>query len=672
MYFETVRQSLLNEAKSSPNLLSDLAGLENYIAESYHNRSFIELLQNADDAKASKFKILKNEKLLFVANNGREFNQKDLESLCRSASSNKLRGETIGYRGIGFKSVVSFTKEIHIFSGDLEMTFSKELTHIEVPNASRVPLIRIPHILADKIKEELYSTLNILKSEGYSTIFVFTGITANEIEFEFNSFEYNSLLFLRNVIETEIFLKEKVSTIISKIILSNSESKIIFNTNGVITNWFISNTVNSSIAFSVENNEIIKLAQDEAVVHSFLPTEDKNGFGVLLNGNFSTDPSRRHLIFDSLTNEAIQLTSNHILNLFKIHLKKDEENFFLIKSIIPHSDPRMLPFGKDSFEKKLQENIKNSQLNFFKNIQLCPSWINVQDFSNVASENLNVVNKRFYEIDGFVAFAKYLGAKEINFAEIKDNINKSELSILGCVQFTQYIFKNILANKSELDFIDLKIFHSNGQRKSIEELNSESLLLDESFISLLIENGMTEFDIKQVLNKFSPNTEIENQFHKKPSVNQIQETQKASNVMDWFNKSNESTNEQIKTSIRRWRSAEEQTLELLNLNGFKLEDVSKQNIGYDLGGIDPNGNQILIEVKSISLPGQKFKLTNNEIAVAQEKQKSFYIAVVRQNEDIFEIALISDPVNNLTLNRQCVQWIWECENYEYKPMKFSI
>ena len=226
MYFETVRQSLLNEAKSSPNLLSDLAGLENYIAESYHNRSFIELLQNADDAKASKFKILKNGDLLFVANNGREFNQKDLESLCRSASSNKLRGETIGYRGIGFKSVVSFTKEIHIFSGDLELTFSKELTHREVPNASRVPLIRIPHILADKIKEELYLNLNILKSEGYSTIFVFTGITANEIESEFNSFKYNSLLFLRNVIETEIFLKEKVSTIISKTIISDRKSVV--------------------------------------------------------------------------------------------------------------------------------------------------------------------------------------------------------------------------------------------------------------------------------------------------------------------------------------------------------------------------------------------------------------------------------------------------------------
>jgi hypothetical protein len=108
------------------------------------------------------------------------------------------------------------------------------------------------------------------------------------------------------------------------------------------------------------------------------------------------------------------------------------------------------------------------------------------------------------------------------------------------------------------------------------------------------------------------------------------------------------------------------------MNGFKLEDVSKQNIGFDLSGTDPNGNEIQIEVKSITLPGQKFRLTNNEIAVAQIKQKSFFVAIVRQTDEFLEIALVSDPVNNLSLNRQCVQWIWECESYEYKPLKFKI
>lgn len=41
---DEVRHPLLEEARRSPALLSDLAGLEQYVAESYDARSFVELL----------------------------------------------------------------------------------------------------------------------------------------------------------------------------------------------------------------------------------------------------------------------------------------------------------------------------------------------------------------------------------------------------------------------------------------------------------------------------------------------------------------------------------------------------------------------------------------------------------------------------------------------------
>ena len=159
-----LRETLIAEAKSSPMLLSDLAGLEAYVSESYNSRSFIELLQNADDAKATKFYVKRSGDYLFVANNGRPFNIKDLESLCRSASSNKVRGATIGYRGIGFKSVVSFAKEVHLISGDFEITFSKELSKQIVPQANKVPLIRIPHELDKSIRIELAGEIKEIQS----------------------------------------------------------------------------------------------------------------------------------------------------------------------------------------------------------------------------------------------------------------------------------------------------------------------------------------------------------------------------------------------------------------------------------------------------------------------------------------------------------------------------
>jgi hypothetical protein len=201
-------------------------------------------------------------------------------------------------------------------------------------------------------------------------------------------------------------------------------------------------------------------------------------------------------------------------------------------------------------------------------------------------------------------------------------------------------------------------------------MNSDNIIIEESFISLLLENGLTEFDIKQGFKKILPNYNSNLLTDKKVLDNNIPK-----NIIspkdNWYN-SNQISGEKIKYGIRKWRTSEEITLEILNLNGFNLKDVSKQNIGYDLDGYDPDGKEIHIEVKSITLPGQKFKLTNNEIGVAQEKPNCFYVAVVRQTDDYFEIAMISNPIKNLNLNRQCVQWIWECSEYEYNPKRFEI
>jgi hypothetical protein len=49
-----------------------LGKVEQYIAESYKTRSFIELIQNADDANSSVFGIYSIDNMLVVANNGRQ------------------------------------------------------------------------------------------------------------------------------------------------------------------------------------------------------------------------------------------------------------------------------------------------------------------------------------------------------------------------------------------------------------------------------------------------------------------------------------------------------------------------------------------------------------------------------------------------------------------------
>jgi hypothetical protein len=129
--FKQIQKLFIDEASSAPTLFSDLAKVELYIAESYRTRAFTELLQNADDAKSTKFVVRFYDDKLIVANDGLEFTPEDLMSLCRSGSSNKKRGSgTIGYRGIGFKSLAGISSEITVISGSISFRFSKNKTKL--------------------------------------------------------------------------------------------------------------------------------------------------------------------------------------------------------------------------------------------------------------------------------------------------------------------------------------------------------------------------------------------------------------------------------------------------------------------------------------------------------------------------------------------------------------
>src|SRR5665647_353617 len=140
---ELIHKQFLDEASNSPILISDLANLEKYIAESYSGRSFIELLQNSDDAGAKRFYFsVIDDTHTIIANDGREFTEDDIISLCRSgASTKKRKGNSIGFRGIGFKSVVNYANEVHLISGSTALSFSRKLTSELLPAALNVPLI---------------------------------------------------------------------------------------------------------------------------------------------------------------------------------------------------------------------------------------------------------------------------------------------------------------------------------------------------------------------------------------------------------------------------------------------------------------------------------------------------------------------------------------------------
>ena len=679
-----LRESLITEAKSSPMLLSDLAGLEAYVSESYNSRSFIELLQNADDAKATKFYVKRSGDYLFVANNGRSFNIKDLESLCRSASSNKVRGTTIGYRGIGFKSVVSFAKEIHLISGDFQITFSKELSKQIVPQANKVPLIRIPHELDKSIRIELAGEIKEIQDEGFNTIFIFSGVLANQIDEEYTSFANTTLLFLNSIQVIKIHLSKKVTANIA-VIEENEKGRILrVSATDAISNWFVCSNSTCSIAFSMNKDKVQRLPKNEAIIHAFLPTEDSCGLGVVVNGDFSTDPSRRHLIMDETTINVISNLARLYASLLKYALANKDRN--MVDALMPYFDLKLIQLMKQSFEREFAKRVKDAFGEELSNIKLAPSWFNAEDFAKIMdSSNLPYIAPVFSEVLGLNDFLKYLGNKSEDVESLIKKVGKAEISVLGYAQIVAAGIKEVLMNHKLPSLTTTDLVISDGGLCSFKEINDNEEEIDESYIQLLIDNGISENDISLFLKKmgltkinevqFSDEEDDDDYFGNDDEEDDYddEKSYNPTSVSQWFNDADTSTKPVANNEgIQKWRSAEENTLAVLNANGFRLKDVSKQNLGFDLEGSDPNGKNIYIEVKSIDYVGQKFRMTNNEFAAAQYKPGNYYLALVYQNKDSFEISLIKDPVNRLNLTRQVVQWVWECTDYEYRPMKFSL
>lgn len=676
-----LRQSLISEAINSPMLLSDLAGMEAYVSESYNCRSFIELLQNADDVGATAFYVCRHKEYIFVANNGRPFDIKDVESLCRSASSNKVRGTSIGYRGIGFKSVVSFAREVHLVSGVFEITFSKELSNVVVPQAQRVPLIRIPHEIRPEVLEENESELARIQSMGYSTVFIFSGNTADQIDEEYTSFKYSTLLFLNSVRNIKVALSKSVTASVSDFGKNDKGRKLRIIADSQISDWLVCTRDGCSIALNIENGVIKRLPKSEALIHAFLPTEDSCGLGVIVNGDFSTDPSRRHLILDDKTKTVISNLCTIYLNLLKTCLQSiDDEAKGYLEALTPYFDAKLIQLMKLSFEKEFASQIKLQGGPLFRDIKISPSWFNATDYNKMATiMGYTTVLPIYERVAGMAVLLKYIGCKTDDVSTLVCHVNDSDISLLGYAQLAVAGIRSINMGHGVDKFSSAPLFLSGGRLCSLKEINDkEQLFIDDSYVQLLLDNGLSRNDIGLCLRKLSMDNLYERQFYEK-TTEVIKTEDKAvkprtrSNVTDWFNNIPDvqtPSNELKKT--QKWRSAEENTLSVLNAHGFNLKDVSTLNVGYDLEGIDPNGKEICIEVKSIDYAGQKFRMTNNEFAAAQFKQDCYYLAIVLIGNDTMEISLIKNPVNNLNMNRQCVQWVWECSNYEYRPMKFKM
>lgn len=648
---EKIKIEFIKEALNSPTLISDLANMEKYISESYDGRSLIELLQNADDAMSTKFYIKKlNENTFLVANNGRIFNQEDLISLCRSgASTKKRKGNTIGFRGIGFKSIVNFSNEVHLISGDIRLTFSRESTRKELNQNINVPLIRIPHPF---IECKYDKTINETIKNGYTTIFIFE-TNKSTLKAEIDNFDKTCMLFLKNICQIKFDYENTRISSIARNKLGNNWM-ISINTNTDIEKWLLFKDEDEleSIAFKYENEKIIS-ANGENYIHSFMPTKDFFSINCKINGDFSTDPSRTRIIIDdeslnTISNIAklmVNITINIIatgVDKYKILsvISKIEKNILL--NILKKSiNDYFFEYFKKYFISELQQYFG------FEKIFIQPIWLSNEDFSLLKIDNAYVIKRELLEkIEGLEQLLNVFKIKEIELDDILRktvNIkfdNYTRLNILKSL-INRYEFN--LPNEKKQIISNALLFKGIDNIITLRDIKSIKDI-DINFLSELVNLVGDEKKINYFLQKFNIQVEVQN---KKNII--------SSNIQT-FSKKN---------IIQKWRSVEENVKLLLEEDEDIIEviDVSKRNIGYDLEVVCKNGKRKFYEVKSVNDLGDMFVMTNNELLTASQHPNQYFLCVVKQSDRKIEMCLIKDPANTLNLEKRARVWEYICESY---------
>ena len=283
--------------------------LDNLYSDQTH---FIyELLQNAEDAKATKVRFHLHDDYLAFEHNGCPFSEQDVRAICGLADTDKDEDLTqIGRFGLGFKSVYAYTRTPEINSESEHFVIKKYVQpHAIAEQHSELgTLFRFPFNHGDKTEENSHDEIaSRLKDLGIRTLLFLkhlesveycidgdsTGAYSRQIVEEYpggfarkvsilgqvddeNEAEENWLMFKRDI--SEIVPQE----------VANLSVEIAFLLSGAPSDQY----------------PAFRLLTDSSLV-VFFPTEKETGLGFLVQGPYRTTPARDNIPRDDEFNQTL-------------------------------------------------------------------------------------------------------------------------------------------------------------------------------------------------------------------------------------------------------------------------------------------------------------------------------------------------------------------------------
>ena len=661
---QTLTNEFMTEAKSSPRMFEDLAAMEHYMAESYDGRAFVEILQNADDATATAIKVFTCGNDCVITNNGRPFNQQDLLAICRSGASSKHRGSGIGYRGVGFKSATTISSEIIIYSAGVYFTFSKSIcARVMGKDIDHVPTVRIPFIVNEQdVSTELKHAIGIYEDKGFTTFFIFKDGNWNKLEEELAGLSSSWLLFLNHInrVDVNIAYISKQVAIQRKAL---KDHQCLFTDQANKESWLVINgSDNTAIAFKYDN-QIVPCSSADSIFHCYLPTLDSTGFPFKVNADFSTDPSRKHIIInDDETKRSIESIAK------------------LLLTILTEEDSQILPHLIDLLAARngISEPASYLDQQMITSLKKA-AWIPMQNGTRLPVSQHRIMPSWFDNDSKKKVYDKVpeLAHDEIDVEIVHQSHHLDELlQRCGCQPYGVSEYGAILSNIDAVaalkdDFLGklwgytlrCEIYSSTavstyfirdqaGRVYTVADI-AEPILLSKSFLSglnsVLKAEEMTRISAMPAFGKALMDSKGSS------SINDKSFTERKRNV-------DQTTNQQRRVEYSKWKTPVQNCLVSEQLKGNSPKDVSKKGLGYDIESLDRSGNIRYFAVKPLEALGNAFILTEREYASAERLGNNYGVYLIETNSP--EHNMVIEDLSALKFDKRVKEWEWISGSYE--------
>jgi len=449
---EKVRQEYIN----TPQRL-----IQDYIQEislnkQYNGRQLLELIQNADDEseKANDKKVLIkiSENKLIVANNGTQFSSEGIESFrFHHISPKRQRKNIIGHKGLGFRSILNWAKQIEIISGDLSVKFSEEISE-----RFRQKLLENNYSLKDIVNENRVATLSVpewidnfpLTDRNYDTYIILElkESILEKIKEQIEDLNPETLIFLHNLEQIEIDTPWKKETIIAdrkrkenkvKISIFNDKKELTFSKEwelrleeGIIPESLIQNLeeqkeYNIKIAFNKNLDDSINR------LFCYFITKEKFPFPILIHATLNLDESRNHIVEDDINKYILNQLSKLLVEI-SIDLNRDKINWDRLKFLAKRGDFSLNVEAMGFYD---------SLINIIKDKELIPTkcgykvssstyYYNYKEFNEILSNYNEFSNLAFFTDDNSIkGLLEKLGKNRYTKDELVSKLNNVSVSL---------------------------------------------------------------------------------------------------------------------------------------------------------------------------------------------------------------------------------------------------